>query len=1020
MTSIESLCKVRDSIFDRNRRDVVLDISDVVENKIDPYKFFEENYLTEGMKSLFKQVFRRFANESDSSVFKLTQAMGGGKTHCMIGLAILAKYPEIREKVMGDGFAKNVLGPVNVVVFNGRESDVPYGIWGSVAEQIGKREFFKDYYSPLQAPGKSAWVNLLKGQKLLILFDELPPYFENAKSKTIGNTDLSVVTKTALSNLLVALGTDELSQVTIVLSDLKATYEDGSQQVNQALHDFENEVGRSSVNIEPVGLNTDEVYHILKKRIFSELPDDDAIMSIAQAYGDIIKEAGQMDLTHVSPEKIVQQVRDSYPFHPAIKDLYARFRENPGFQQTRGLIRFMRVLVSHLYESDGAKNAVIIHPHMIDLNNPEMGAEINLINPTLGNAISHDIASDGDSVAEMEDLKRCGSEGQDICKLILMASLANVENSVLGLTTSEIITDIAAPGRELSTLPDMITTLESQLCWYLHRANNGKMYFKNTENLVARLRSLAESYGREAVLKDVKEFLLTIFIPEREDCYQELQVLPAVDDIVIIQDKVKLVLYEPHGGDLHPHLKEFYDALDYKNRVCFLSGQRDTMNNLISVGKEYKAIKSILGEMDSSGVRSDDTQRIIAQNLKDSIIHRLLSSARETFTRLHYPQNDELRVTDLTMNFEGNKCRGEELIRNTLTEKQKFTLDVDVDTFRKKCEQRLFTQQNMQWSEIKKRAAILTKWQWHHPNALDNLKDDMLIKEQWRIDGGYIDKGPFPAPSTSIQVMEWNRDEDTGEVILKIVPVNGDAVYYDVGGEATTVSAKVDDFQNVVIREMHASFLCVDSKSVHKSGATYKWSNSVTLKKRVFGDGEKKTVELKAAPADAIIRYSTEGSNPKNAGGIYTSPFEIDRSVRVILAIAEKEGVESEQLRIDIDWKAPKGGLSLDKPATWKHHHSIKTTKESFDFIGLLKKYKARAPEIKLSVIGKSWIELNVDPTIELSGEQIEKLIESMRDIYSDGQVGIDARSINFTTGQDLKDFADAEKASINMDEVNQ
>lgn len=1020
MPSIESLCKVRDSIFDRNRRDVVLDISDVVENKIDPYEFFEENYLTEGMKSLFKQVFRRFANESDSSVFKLTQAMGGGKTHCMIGLAILAKYPEIREKVMGDGFAKNVLGPVNVVVFNGRESDAPYGIWGSIAEQIGKMEFFKDYYSPLQAPGKSAWVNLLKGQKLLILCDELPPYFENAKSKTIGNADLSVVTKTALSNLLVALGTDELSQVTIVLSDLKATYEGGSQQVNQALHDFENEVGRSSVNIEPVGLNTDEVYHILKKRIFSELPDDDAIMSIAQAYGDIIKEAGQMDLTHVSPEKIVQQVRDSYPFHPAIKDLYARFRENPGFQQTRGLIRFMRVLVSHLYESNGAKNVVIIHPHMIDLNNPEMGAEINLINPTLGNAISHDIASDGDSVAEMEDLKRGSSEGQDICKLILMASLANVENSVLGLTTSEIITDIAAPGRELSTLPDMITILESQLCWYLHRANNGKMYFKNTENLVARLRSLAESYGREAVLKDVKEFLLTIFIPEREDCYQELQVLPAVDDIAIIQDKVKLVLYEPHGGDLHPHLKEFYDALDYKNRVCFLSGQRDTMNNLISVGKEYKAIKSILGEMDSSGVRSDDTQRIIAQNLKDSIIHRLLSSARETFTRLHYPQNDELRVTDLTMNFEGNKCRGEELIRNTLAEKQKFTLDGDGDTFRKKCEQRLFTQQNMQWSEIKKRAAILTKWQWHHPNALDNLKDDMLMKEQWRMDGGYIDKGPFPAPSTSVQVMEWNRDEDTGEVILKIVPVNGDAVYYDVGGEATTASAKVDDFQNFVIREMHTSFLCVDSKSVHKSGATYKWSNSVTLKKRVFGDGEKKTVELKAAPADAIIRYSTEGSNPKNAGGIYTNPFEIDRSVRVILAIAEKEGVESEQLRIDIDWKAPKGGLSLDKPATWKHHHSIKTTKESFDFIGLLEKYKARAPEIRLSVIGKSWIELNVDPTIELSGEQIEKLIESMRDIYSDGQVGIDARSINFTTGQDLKDFADAEKASINMDEVNQ
>ena len=1020
MQSIEALCKVRDSIFDRNRRDVVLDISDVVENKIDPYDFFEENYLTEGMISLFKQVFRRFANESDSSVFKLTQAMGGGKTHCMIGLALLAKYPEIRGKVMGEGFAKNVLGPINIVVFNGRESDAPYGIWGSIAEQVGNREFFKDYYSPLQAPGKSAWVNLLKGQKLLILFDELPPYFENAKSKTVGNTDLSVVTKTALSNLLVALGTEELSQVTIVLSDLKATYEDGSQQINQTLHDFENEVGRSSVNIEPVGLNTDEVYQILKKRIFSELPDNDAILSIAQAYGDVTKESGQMDLTHISPEKFVQQVRDSYPFHPAIKDLYARFRENPGFQQTRGLIRFMRVLVSHLYESDGAKNVMLIHPHMIDLNHPEMSAEINLINSTLGNAISHDITSEGNSVAEMEDLKRGGSDAQDICKLILMASLANVENSVVGLTTSEIITDIAAPGRDITTLPDMVSTLESQLCWYLHRANNGKIYFKNTENLVARLRSLAESYTREMALKDVKEFLQTIFIPERKDCYQELQVFPAVDDITIIQDKVKLVLYEPHGGALHPHLIEFYDALDYKNRVCFISGQKDTMNNLISVGKEYKAIKSILGEMDSSGVRSDDTQRIIAQDLKDNIIHRLLSAARETFTRLHYPQNEELRVTDLTMNFEGNKCRGEELIRNTLTEKQKFTIEVDGETFRKKCEMRLVTQQPMQWSEVKKRAAILTKWQWHHPSALDNLKAEMLRKEQWRMDGGYVDKGPFPAPSTSVKVMEWNRDEDSGEVTLKVVPVNGDTVYYDVGGEATTASAIIDDVQNFVIKDMHVSFLCVDSKGAHESGSTIKWSNSITLKKRVFGDGDTKTVELKVAPVDSTIRYTTDGSNPKNAGGIYTNPFEIGRSVRVVLAIAEKEGVESEQIRVDIDWKADKPGLSLDKPATWKNNHGIKTTKESFDFTGLLKKYNARVPEVKLSIIGKSWVELNADSTIELSGEQIEKLIESLREVYSDGQVGIDARSIKFTTGQDMKEFADSEKKDINMDEVNQ
>ena len=60
-----------------------------------------------------------------------------------------------------------------------------------------------------------------------------------------------------------------------------------------------------------------------------------------------------MELTNVSPDQYVRQIVESYPFHFSIRDLYARFRENPGFQQTRGLIRLMRVVVSRLYKQLG-------------------------------------------------------------------------------------------------------------------------------------------------------------------------------------------------------------------------------------------------------------------------------------------------------------------------------------------------------------------------------------------------------------------------------------------------------------------------------------------------------------------------------------------------------------------------------------------------------------------------------------------------------------------------------------------
>lgn len=345
MKTLKQLCKPRPSVFDGSRRDTVLDLTNLIEDKVNPEEFFAENYLTDGMKRLLREAFRRFEGNSNQGVFVLTQAMGGGKTHNMIVLGLLAKHPNLRQQVLGDFYQSSDLGKVRVVGFTGRESDAALGIWGAIAQQLGKKELFKDYYSPLSAPGQTAWVNLLKGEPLLILLDELPPYFEDAKSKTIGNSDLARVTTTALSNLLVAVGKDELANVCVVISDLKATYEGGSQQIIKALEDLKGEVGRGAITLEPVGLNTDEVYHILRKRLFEELPEESEIWEVARAYAQAVRDAKQMDITNASPDKFAAQLKESYPFHFAIRDLYARFRENPGFQQTRGLIRLMRVVV---------------------------------------------------------------------------------------------------------------------------------------------------------------------------------------------------------------------------------------------------------------------------------------------------------------------------------------------------------------------------------------------------------------------------------------------------------------------------------------------------------------------------------------------------------------------------------------------------------------------------------------------------------------------------------------------------
>ncbi len=81
MKSLFELCKPRKSVFDKTKRDDVLDLTDLVENKIDPSRFFEENFVTQGMKVLFETAFKRFHRLGATGVIKLTQSIGGEKTH---------------------------------------------------------------------------------------------------------------------------------------------------------------------------------------------------------------------------------------------------------------------------------------------------------------------------------------------------------------------------------------------------------------------------------------------------------------------------------------------------------------------------------------------------------------------------------------------------------------------------------------------------------------------------------------------------------------------------------------------------------------------------------------------------------------------------------------------------------------------------------------------------------------------------------------------------------------------------
>jgi hypothetical protein len=186
-------------------------------------------------------------------------------------------------------------------------------------------------------------------------------------------------------------------------------------------------------------------------------------------------------------------------------------------------------------------------------------------------------------------------------------------------------------------------------------------------------------------------------------------------------------------------------------------------------------------------------------------------------------------------------------------------------------------------------------------------------------------------------------------------------------------------------------------------------------------------LELKAAPNKANrteIRYTTDGSDPKLSGGIYDGPVAIPKGSPIVLACAECQGVQSEMLKIAIDWSKTDGERPIDpaRPAIWRKPVEYQLTLQSYEFMERLKRHEARISGVRISVTGDRWAELTLDERVELDGAQVTDAVETLRrlPVTGSGQVQISASAVHFTTGQRLLDWLNESKEEAKPGEVKQ
>lgn len=402
LKTVKDACKLHESTLDYQVAGGVENLAQVVNAPDEGREFFEKSYMTSGMEYLLSQGLLRLSGNSDQALFELAQAMGGGKTHLMAALGLLARHPARRASVLSpDVLSRLDNQEARVAVFDGRSSPDNY-LWGDIADQLGCADMMRPFWQQgPRPPGKDVWKEMVGDAPTLLLFDELPPYFLEALTVSVGGGTLVDVLTRALSNLFIAAL--ELPRCCIVLANLTDSYRDQVKKVHKLVTDTHREARRQARIITPVSLEGNEIYAILKKRLFAELPSETDIDEAAEAYADQIKVAEDSGyFTARSLEQVAEEVRNTYPFHPSFKHLVALFKDNPDFRETRGLLQFAARVIRSVWRRE-SNDVYLIGTQHLNLNDNLVVNEVSDINRALRPAITMDIADTGNAHAEIID-----------------------------------------------------------------------------------------------------------------------------------------------------------------------------------------------------------------------------------------------------------------------------------------------------------------------------------------------------------------------------------------------------------------------------------------------------------------------------------------------------------------------------------------------------------------------------------------------------------------------------------------
>ena len=922
LKTVKDACTLSADTMDYQAAGGVESLTEVLFSDDQGAGFFNRSYTTEGMRELASEGLMRLAGQSDQALFELSQAMGGGKTHLLAALGLAALYPGYRPALVQESKRERVgQERASVAVFDGRDMPEHY-LWGEIAAQLGDEAyeaFRKFWQNGPRAPGKSDWKAIIGETPTLILFDELPPYFKNAHSVTVGNATLADVLTTALSNLFAAAL--ELDRCCIVLANLADSYANQIKNIREIVGQVHEEAKRQARQITPVSMEGDEIYQILRKRLFTDIPEMEDIDETAEAFAAQIKRAEDEGyLTARSLDQIEEEVRLTYPFHPSYKHLVALFRDNPGFRETRGLLQFTARLLRSVWQRE-QNDVYLVGTQHLDASDALVADELHTVNASLRNALARDVADQGGSAhAEAIDSQHNSDAGSQVATLLFAASLSQAVRGHAGLRREEVIEYLIAPNRKPDEFSKAFDALR-KTAWYLH-SDGDLVFFKDTENLTKRIQKESEQVAQARIDKALAHRLGAELEPRSKLAYQRVYVMPDFAEVQLSTQRALLVV-KPDNSVPPEAILNYYASLEEKNHLLVLTGDSTYVATRLEHSlRELIAVESI---RKSATVQHSESLREEIEQAHDAAEQGLNQALQSTFNRLLFPGAETLETATIPngLHFgQTDERRAERQIEELLSSMacdEKLVGDLEEpDGYLAMAEHHLWPSGNRftQWRDVLLRAKTDTAWPWMPGGkGMEALRAEAQARGRWRVyDDGRIEKGPFPPEKTTVNVIPLDVDMHSGESILEVVAKNAGAepvIHFADHPGVSETDPVVDHPTNFRTDRGTLHFLAIDPRGKHETGEPARWVARLKVQHAIHRHPQSRSVELKCTPS-AHLRYTIDGTNPRE-GTPYTQAFSVPDGGCTVLVYAElDEASAQESFRIPAA-STKEGGEAIER-----------------------------------------------------------------------------------------------------------